>query len=240
MVSAFAHHCYHLPPCSSPTHASVQGLNDTVGRNIVSDFIAFNWQWVSGLAKALGWGQLTTNVLFVSMPHLITPCHYDEQENLFAQVCTALCLASFVCVCACVRACVRVCVCVNEYSASIMQPLLQSTDSRDQACHPVPARELPVPLSIPVCYLKLVFPVPRGWLAHTNRKANLCCQLNSASSATHLYPVHVCVGMFACVHVCVCVDSFGHPCDRQSQVCFDVQGKSLGREREREYTALKK
>lgn len=63
-----------------------QGLNDTVGRNIVSDFIAFNWQWVSGLAKALGWGQLTTNVLFVSMPHLITPCHYDEQENLFAQI----------------------------------------------------------------------------------------------------------------------------------------------------------
>ena len=113
LVSAFAHHCYHLPPCSCPTHASVQGLNDTVGRNIVSDFIAFNWQWVSGLAKALGWGQLTTNVLFVSMPHLITPCHYDEQENLFAQVCTALCLASFVCVCACVRACVRVCVSMN-------------------------------------------------------------------------------------------------------------------------------
>eukprot|EP00043_Microstomoeca_roanoka_P012491 m.120971 g.120971 ORF g.120971 m.120971 type:complete len:256 (-) comp15511_c0_seq1:534-1301(-) len=63
-----------------------QGLNDTVGPRIVKDFIGFNWQWLSSVVKALNWGQLTTNMLFVSMPHLVTPCHYDEQENLFAQV----------------------------------------------------------------------------------------------------------------------------------------------------------
>ncbi|EGD72167.1 hypothetical protein PTSG_00189 [Salpingoeca rosetta] len=63
-----------------------QGLNDTVGPTIVKDFVGFNWTWLTDVVKALNWGHLTTNMLFVSMPHLVTPCHYDEQENFFAQV----------------------------------------------------------------------------------------------------------------------------------------------------------
>jgi hypoxia-inducible factor 1-alpha inhibitor (HIF hydroxylase) len=57
-----------------------------VGPAIVKDFISFNWQWLTSLVKELGWGQLTTNMLFVGLPGSVTPCHYDEQSNLFAQV----------------------------------------------------------------------------------------------------------------------------------------------------------
>ncbi|WAQ96454.1 HIF1N-like protein [Mya arenaria] len=32
------------------------------------------------------WGQLTSNLLLVGMPGNVTPVHYDEQENLFAQI----------------------------------------------------------------------------------------------------------------------------------------------------------
>ncbi len=58
---------------------------------------------LSELQRKIGWGPLTTNTLFgnpgasclriagsltvaVGMPGVITPCHYDEQENFFGQV----------------------------------------------------------------------------------------------------------------------------------------------------------
>lgn len=53
---------------------------------IVQDFVKFRWDYLTGLQTTGGWGPLTTNVLFVGQKDVVTPCHYDEQENLFAQV----------------------------------------------------------------------------------------------------------------------------------------------------------
>ncbi|XP_071496649.1 hypoxia-inducible factor 1-alpha inhibitor-like [Diadema antillarum] len=63
-----------------------QALNDTVGPNIVEDFVRFSWQWVTGYQKRNSWGPLTSNLLLISMEGNVTPAHYDEQENFFAQV----------------------------------------------------------------------------------------------------------------------------------------------------------
>lgn len=44
-----------------------QALNDTVGPQIVQDFINFNWGWASGQQAANHWGPLTSNLLLVGM-----------------------------------------------------------------------------------------------------------------------------------------------------------------------------
>ena len=61
-------------------------LTDTVGSGIKHDFVHFNWHWVSERKKRYNWGQLTSNLLLISQPGNITPCHYDEQHNFFCQV----------------------------------------------------------------------------------------------------------------------------------------------------------
>nr|ASL69981.1 factor inhibiting HIF [Strongylocentrotus purpuratus] len=63
-----------------------QALNDSVGPSIVEDFVRFNWNWVTDYQKKNSWGPLTSNLLLVSMEGNVTPAHYDEQENFFAQV----------------------------------------------------------------------------------------------------------------------------------------------------------
>ncbi|KAH9488363.1 Hypoxia-inducible factor 1-alpha inhibitor [Bulinus truncatus] len=63
-----------------------QPLNDTVGKRIVMDFTSFNWGWANETQKRNHWGPLTSNLLLVGMEGVITPAHYDEQENLFAQI----------------------------------------------------------------------------------------------------------------------------------------------------------
>uniref|UniRef100_H2ZFW9 JmjC domain-containing protein n=2 Tax=Ciona savignyi TaxID=51511 RepID=H2ZFW9_CIOSA len=63
-----------------------QILNDTVGTNIVDDFLQFNWDWVNKCKAAFGWGQLSSNLLLIGLEGNITPVHYDEQENFFAQI----------------------------------------------------------------------------------------------------------------------------------------------------------
>lgn len=63
-----------------------QSLNETVGRNIVMDFLNFNWEWVTRQQKQNCWGPLTSNLLLVATEGNITPVHYDEQQNFFAQI----------------------------------------------------------------------------------------------------------------------------------------------------------
>ena len=41
---------------------------------------------VSGLAKSLHWQNLTSNLLLIGERGNTTPAHYDEQQNLFAQL----------------------------------------------------------------------------------------------------------------------------------------------------------
>ncbi|XP_053380644.1 hypoxia-inducible factor 1-alpha inhibitor-like [Mercenaria mercenaria] len=63
-----------------------QALNDSVGKTIVYDFVNFNWGWLNEQQKLNNWGPLTSNLLLVGMEGNVTPVHYDEQENFFAQI----------------------------------------------------------------------------------------------------------------------------------------------------------
>ncbi|BES87743.1 Hypoxia-inducible factor 1 alpha [Nesidiocoris tenuis] len=63
-----------------------QALTHSVGTEIVKDFLQFKWDYIKGIQKEMGWGSLTSNLLLIGMEGNVTPCHYDEQENLFAQV----------------------------------------------------------------------------------------------------------------------------------------------------------
>ncbi|XP_034245361.1 hypoxia-inducible factor 1-alpha inhibitor-like [Thrips palmi] len=63
-----------------------QALNSTSGAGVVQDFIRFRWDWVTVKQKLHNWGKLTYNLLLIGLEGNVTPCHYDEQENLFAQI----------------------------------------------------------------------------------------------------------------------------------------------------------
>ncbi|XP_035461571.2 hypoxia-inducible factor 1-alpha inhibitor isoform X2 [Scophthalmus maximus] len=63
-----------------------QTLNDTVGKKIVVDFLGFNWNWINKQQAKRNWGQLTSNLLLIGMEGNVTPAHYDEQQNFFAQI----------------------------------------------------------------------------------------------------------------------------------------------------------
>lgn len=63
-----------------------QGLNNTVGPAIVHDFLNFDWNFCTSKQSKHNWGPLTSNLLLIGMEGNVTPCHYDEQQNLFAQV----------------------------------------------------------------------------------------------------------------------------------------------------------
>lgn len=73
-------------------------LTDAVGTSIKHDFLHFNWKWLNDRRQRYNWGQLTTNLLLISQPGNITPCHYDEQHNYFCQVILSyMCLKLYVC-----------------------------------------------------------------------------------------------------------------------------------------------
>ena len=57
-----------------------------IGDEITKDFQQFNWQWLSQTQRDMGWGELTTNLLLIAEGGAVTPAHYDEQDNLFAQI----------------------------------------------------------------------------------------------------------------------------------------------------------
>lgn len=53
----------------------------------MADFTQFKWPWAKSLSSLLGWGALTSNVVFIGMAGHTTPAHFDEQQNLLAQLC---------------------------------------------------------------------------------------------------------------------------------------------------------
>lgn len=62
-----------------------QMLTNSVSNAVVLDFLAFNWKWLSFQQQKNQWGPLTSNLLLIAQSGCITPAHYDEQENFFAQ-----------------------------------------------------------------------------------------------------------------------------------------------------------
>lgn len=61
-------------------------LYEGLGPVIVADFREWKWKWVLDKQKELGFGPLSTNMLLVGQTGVVTPTHYDEQQNFFAQI----------------------------------------------------------------------------------------------------------------------------------------------------------
>ena len=82
------------PPPSSTTTTTrqqrlylQQALFDGIGKQIKKDFSRFHWAWIQAMQALLpSIGDLTTNMLLIGEFGNVTPCHYDEQQNFFAQV----------------------------------------------------------------------------------------------------------------------------------------------------------
>ena len=72
---------------SSSWHYLQTALVDGVGASMLADFRAFDWKWLSEWQTELGWSALTSNLLLVGEKGNVTPAHYDEQQNFFAQLC---------------------------------------------------------------------------------------------------------------------------------------------------------
>ena len=67
-------------------HYLQTSLVDGVGDEMLADFRAFDWPWLLEWQRRLGWEELTSNLLLVGERGNATPAHYDEQQNLFAQL----------------------------------------------------------------------------------------------------------------------------------------------------------
>mmetsp|Transcript_22324 Transcript_22324/g.75146 ORF Transcript_22324/g.75146 Transcript_22324/m.75146 type:complete len:446 (-) Transcript_22324:374-1711(-) len=61
-------------------------LVEGIGEKVVADFVLFDWEWVRGLPQSVGWRDLSSNLLLVGQKGNVTPAHYDEQQNLLAQL----------------------------------------------------------------------------------------------------------------------------------------------------------
>ena len=63
-----------------------QSLTRGIGDALEEDFHkGFNWPWLAEMKQILRFGGLTTNLLLIGQDGCVTPVHYDEQENFFAQ-----------------------------------------------------------------------------------------------------------------------------------------------------------
>ena len=61
-------------------------VNDDKDSSVKDDLNNFDYAWLLHLAFQLGWSTNVINMLFVGMPNVLTPTHYDMMENLFIQV----------------------------------------------------------------------------------------------------------------------------------------------------------
>ena len=61
-------------------------LVEGVGSEMTSDFKGFDWDALLALQRRLGWNDLSSNLLLVGERGNTTPAHYDEQQNIFAQL----------------------------------------------------------------------------------------------------------------------------------------------------------
>lgn len=90
-------------PCCDPLEAEARRAEDDgkvrddsiylkhelyleIGDKLQPDLQTIDWTWALAMKQALGFGKMTSNLLLIGERGTITPCHYDEQHNLYAQV----------------------------------------------------------------------------------------------------------------------------------------------------------
>ena len=42
-------------------------LNESIGQEIVKDYVDFNWDWVGRIQNEQGWGPLSSNLLLIGL-----------------------------------------------------------------------------------------------------------------------------------------------------------------------------
>jgi hypoxia-inducible factor 1-alpha inhibitor (HIF hydroxylase) len=57
-----------------------------VNQKILDDFKQFNWPWIHTMQAILDMGPMKANTLWIGMAGVVTPSHFDEAHNFFAQV----------------------------------------------------------------------------------------------------------------------------------------------------------
>ncbi|XP_028404234.1 hypoxia-inducible factor 1-alpha inhibitor-like [Dendronephthya gigantea] len=77
-----------LSQADNGTHAYFQTLllNEEQNTSVQSDLNNFDYSWLLHVAFELGWSTNVLNMLFVGMPDVVTPLHYDIMENVFIQL----------------------------------------------------------------------------------------------------------------------------------------------------------
>merc|ERR1712136_510600 len=53
---------------------------------MADEFVTWNWEFLIRASTSCQWGLPDSNELFIGMPGVETPLHFDERENLFFQV----------------------------------------------------------------------------------------------------------------------------------------------------------
>ena len=67
-------------------HQSLLYLHDGISASMKEDIDSFNYTWLLQFVRRFDWGEDLTNMLFVGMPDVVTPAHFDILENLYVQV----------------------------------------------------------------------------------------------------------------------------------------------------------
>lgn len=63
-----------------------QAVVQEMGPGMLEDYMKFSLEAAVKFKLAGGWDSFTSNLLLCGTEGVITPCHYDEQQNLFAQL----------------------------------------------------------------------------------------------------------------------------------------------------------
>jgi len=80
LQNVLLHREEHVPGAPQP----VGGFGSNCGKEVMKDIKAFRWKWLKQMMNGL---EVQICQFFCGMQGGFSPCHYDPQDNLFAQVC---------------------------------------------------------------------------------------------------------------------------------------------------------
>ena len=63
-------------------------LQENLGQHaeLSEDFKEWDWNWILNYVRKQKWGLPERNLLLVGTKEATTPCHYDEQQNMYCQI----------------------------------------------------------------------------------------------------------------------------------------------------------